>query len=855
MGLVGAAERAVPEQRTGRAGERSATASPAASAQRAPAAPSAAPGDLAADEVLVRARRCATGQHVVQFYEDDGFLAELVADWFAEGLERGEACVSVATADHELMLFEALARRGHDPQALRDAGQLTTFDAHDALDTFMVEQQPDEGCFVDAIGGMLGSLEAGPFKGIRVFGEMLALLARQGMFEQAARLEDFWNRLAARQRFALLCAYPMALFGSVESGRYLRDICGRHTGVVPAESFLRAGEGVERQRLVVDLQQRALALADESTRRQREQSRVRERDERLRLLGELTQAASWVARNGHIAEANEHCLDLLGARHEWQVLGRSPLDFIHADDHEAVEQRFAAMLAGIGDVPAHSLRLRRLDGRVVETTVTAASFEDDGDIAIQMVLRPAQLAQSAEADADAAVDGGTLRLHAGSIDAVTGLADRAAFTGSLAATLESVAGAASVAVLHVDLDRFQIINDTLGLEAGDALLREASHRLKRALRDGPCLARCGGDEFIVHVRAEDAEREARRLAALIVAAFHEPFAISARSVFVSPSIGMSLFPAHGAEARELMRCADLALHAAKRAGGNTAVVYDPRMAEDLASRLDIESRLRRALDQDEFRLCYQPIYDIVTGRIVAVEALLRWLPEDGPVMMPADFIPIAEETGLIQPIGDWVLRAACQQVRRWQTELPGCAELRLNVNVSPRQLRDLDPRGSVQRFLEESGLPAASLTLELTESTFLKDLEPTLRNLDQLRSMGVRLSIDDFGTGYSCLAYLRRLPIDELKIDRSFVHELVRSPEDAALISAILAMAQALGLEVIAEGIESWGQLEMLREKGCRRVQGYRLGRPMYTDDAGEFLAARARPAARGFKATDLLPA
>ena len=394
-----------------------------------------------------------------------------------------------------------------------------------------------------------------------------------------------------------------------------------------------------------------------------------------------------------------------------------------------------------------------------------------------------------------------------------------------------------------------------GVAWDDALLREASHRLKRALRDGPCLARCGGDEFIVHVRAEDAEREARRLAALIVAAFHEPFAISARSVFVSPSIGMSLFPAHGAEARELMRCADLALHAAKRAGGNTAVVYDPRMAEDLASRLDIESRLRRALDQDEFRLCYQPIYDIVTGRIVAVEALLRWLPEDGPVMMPADFIPIAEETGLIQPIGDWVLRAACQQVRRWQTELPGCAELRLNVNVSPRQLRDLDPRGSVQRFLEESGLPAASLTLELTESTFLKDLEPTLRNLDQLRSMGVRLSIDDFGTGYSCLAYLRRLPIDELKIDRSFVHELVRSPEDAALISAILAMAQALGLEVIAEGIESWGQLEMLREKGCRRVQGYRLGRPMFADDAGEFLAARARPAARGFKATDLLPA
>ncbi len=218
-------------------------------------------------------------------------------------------------------------------------------------------------------------------------------------------------------------------------------------------------------------------------------------------------------------------------------------------------------------------------------------------------------------------------------------------------------------------------------------------------------------------------------------------------------------------------------------------------------------------------------------------------------MMPAEFIPVAEETGLIQPIGDWVLRTACMQVRQWQRRCDALAGLRVHVNVSPRQLRDMDTRGSVQRFLEESGLPATCLTLELTESTFLKDFEPTLRNLERLREMGVRLSIDDFGTGYSCLDYLRRLPIDELKIDRSFVHDLGRDPSNGALVAAILAMARALGLSVVAEGVETWEQLEALRDKGCRRVQGYGLARPMFADDAAAFLESRAAVPAASFTA------
>jgi diguanylate cyclase (GGDEF)-like protein len=487
-------------------------------------------------------------------------------------------------------------------------------------------------------------------------------------------------------------------------------------------------------------------------------------------------------------------------------------------------------------VPPQRLQLVRLDGRQVEAMVTAASYDDDGETAIQVLLRDTRRA---------ARDGATAH-----VDETTGLPDRGGFSAALAVALQAAeAEGRQVAVLHVDLDRFNLVNDTLGHEIGDEILRQASARLRRAVRGSNVLARFGGDEFLLFAAGDDAEREGRRVAASIIAAFHEPFAAAERMIFSSPSIGVSLYPRDGANPCALLRAADLALHVSKQSGGNVAAFYQPSLAADSLARLDLENRLHRALDQDELRLCYQPIYDIASGRIVAVEALLRWFPTDGPAMMPAEFIPVAEETGLIKPIGDWVLRTACTQVREWQRRHPGLAALRVHVNVSPRQLRDMDTRGSVRRFLEESGLSASSLTLELTESTFLKDFEPTLRNLEQLREMGVRLSIDDFGTGYSCLDYLRRLPIDELKIDRSFVHDLVRDPSNAALVSAILAMARALGLSVVAEGVESWEQLEALRDKGCRRVQGYGLGRPMFADDAAAWLEARAAAPAAGFTA------
>ncbi|MCU0760076.1 MAG: EAL domain-containing protein [Steroidobacteraceae bacterium] len=797
-----------------------------------------APGDPR----VAAALRCACDSHFVQFYEDERFLVETVADWFTEGLRRGAACVAIAIPERLLAIDEALLGRGLDPIELRGSARLRTRDAHDVLDAFTDEQGPDEGRFEAIAEELLRELAAG-FPEVLVFGETTALLVRRGLVDQADRVEGFWKRLRARLPFTLYCAYPMVQFAGEANGRFLRDVCDQHAAVIPGESYLGLEDEAARNRYVTGLQQKALALAAETERRKQEQARVRQREERLRLLTELSQDAAWVDRGGRIVEANPRCLEMLGARHEWQVIGRSPLDFIHPDCHEAVRQRIESMLDGLGDVPPCEERLVRLDGRELDVVVSAASFECDGEIAIQVVIRDTSERRAAlAAEARAAELART--------DAITGLPNRAGFREALSGALaEAGAAGMQLAVLQVDLDRLQLVNDTLGHDAGDEVLRQAARRMARALRDAGSLARAGGDDFLLLAQAPDGEREGRRMAAALAAAFHEPFQIAGRSIFSTPSIGVAVFPRDGSDPAALLRSADLALHAAKRTGGNTAAFYVPSLAADSIARLDLENRLHRALEQDEFRLCYQPVYDVASGQVLGMEALLRWFPREGTAMMPADFIPVAEETGLIQPIGDWVLRTACAQVREWQSRHPALAGLRLAVNVSPRQLRDMDPRASVRRFLEESGLEPTRLTLELTESTFLKDLEPTLRNLDLLRALGVRLSIDDFGTGYSCLAYLRRLPIDEIKIDRSFVHELVRSPNDSALVSAILAMAQALKLDVVAEGVESWDQLEILRSKGCRSVQGYGLGRPMFAEEAALFLQARAARAAGGITA------
>jgi diguanylate cyclase (GGDEF)-like protein/PAS domain S-box-containing protein len=789
--------------------------------------------------------RAACTGHFVQFYEQDDFLVAAIADWFAAGIEQGEACIVVATGEHRAALAGLLFERGLDVAALRDSRQLVEVDAHEALARFTIDEHPDEALFRQLFGGVIGAAAA-RFPKVRAFGEMVALLAHQGLIIEADRLEGFWNRLAEQHQFALFCAYPIGLFGGETNGRYFHDICNRHQNVIPAESYLTAADEAQRYRVVSELQQKALALTEESARRRQEQQRVRQRDERRRLLEDLSKDAICVARDARILAVNGRFLEMFGATHEWQVVGRDVMDFVHPDFHVVVRERMRALRSGHGDLPAIEQRMLGVDGQVIEASVTAASFDEDGETSIHVVLHDIGERRAALAREQQLAE----------VDGITGLPNRTRFKCLLAAALDAArATGQEVALLHVDLDRFKLVNDTLGDDAGDEVLRQAAARMTRTLREGAMLARVSSDEFTLLATGEDGVREGRKLAASLIAAFHEPFDVAGRPVFSTPSIGVAVFPHDGGEPTELLRAADLALHRSKQGGGNSLGFYTPSMAVESRKRLDLENRLHRALEQDEFRLCYQPIYDIDSGRIVGVEALLRWLPTDGPALPPSEFIPVAEETGLIQPIGDWVLRTACAQVREWQQSNPALADLRLSVNVSPRQLRDLDPRGSVQRFLDESGLAASQLTLELTESTFLKDFDLANRNLRQLRTMGVRLSIDDFGTGYSCLSYLRRLPIDELKIDRSFVHGLERKRGDVALVTAILAMAEALGLAVVAEGVQNFEQLEMLRQRGCKSVQGYGLGRPMMADEAFTFLAARLTAPAQAFTPEAFLPA
>jgi len=786
-----------------------------------------------------RGTRARCEGHFVQFYEHDAFLVGAIADHFAEGFARGEACIAVATAEHRAALAELLFSRGFDVAALRDSGQLRELDAREALEQFTVDETPDEALFALLFGGVIAEA-ACRFAKVRVFGEMTALLADRGLIVQAHRLEDFWNRLAGQHEFALFCAYPMVLFGNEENGRYFRDICDRHVQVIPTESWLALEDDSEvaRHRAISELQQKAVALEGESGRRIQEQARVRQREERLRLFEDLSQDAVCIARDSHIVEANARFLEMFGATQDRQVVGRNIMDFVHPDFHEFVRGRMAALRTGHGDLPPAEQVMVGVDGRRIEVLVTAASFDDDGLTSTHVVLHDIGERRAAQ----------QREQQLALVDAVTGLPNRTGFHAELVTALAAAQEAGQeLALLHVDLDRFKLINDTLGHEAGDEVLRQAAARMRRSLGEGVMLARDSGDEFTLLVRGEDGVREGRRLAAVLSAAFHEPFMIGGRSVFSTPSIGVAVFPHDGTESTHLLRAADLALHDSKQGGGNSIGFYRSAMSADSSARLDLANRLHRALEQDEFRLCYQPIFDVESGGIVGVEALLRWMPLDGPSLPPSEFIPVAEDTGLIQPIGDWVLRTACAQVRAWQLRHPALADLRLAVNVSPRQLRDLDPRASVQRFLDESGLPASRLTLELTEGIFLKDFDIASRNLRQLRAMGVRLSIDDFGTGYSCLSYLRRLPIDELKIDCGFVRELERDPSDAALVAAILAMADALGLAVVAEGVESFAQLQMLRAKGCKSVQGFGLARPMSPDDAVAFLSARLPASAAGF--------
>ncbi|MGZ5032836.1 MAG: PAS domain S-box protein [Usitatibacter sp.] len=412
-------------------------------------------------------------------------------------------------------------------------------------------------------------------------------------------------------------------------------------------------------------------------------------------------------------------------------------------------------------------------------------------------------------------------------DNLTGLPNRSLLQDRLA---HSIARAErtnrKVAVLFIDLDNFKNINDTLGHDVGDELLRQVARRLSECVRLEDTIARQGGDEFIVLLDSLEDSRGASVVAQKVLNSLRQPFNPGGTEQHVSGSVGIALYPEDGRDAQTLMKNADTAMFHGKGLGKNTYQYFTAQMNIAVKRRMTLESALRRAVMQKDFVLHYQPQIDLETGAIIAVEALVRWKTEDSGTVMPGDFIPLAEETGLINEIGEWVLREGCRQAKEWQDMgLP--KQRRMAINLSARQFGDRGFLDMVTRVLSDTGLDATCLELEITESQVMRQTEGMIMLLNKLSEMGVQLAIDDFGTGYSSLSYLKRLPIQKLKIDQSFVRDITVDPNDTAIVVAIINMAKSLELETIAEGVETAGQLALLRSKGCRVGQGFYFSPPV----------------------------
>jgi diguanylate cyclase (GGDEF)-like protein len=416
-------------------------------------------------------------------------------------------------------------------------------------------------------------------------------------------------------------------------------------------------------------------------------------------------------------------------------------------------------------------------------------------------------------------------------DPLTGLPNRSLFQDRLQLQIDHDQRRGNgFALFYIDLDRFKFVNDTLGHATGDAVLREAARRMKQVLRRSDTLARLSGDEFTLIVADARSDRGLDVIAAKIIEAMQKPFMVDFREIFINASIGICRYPEDGEDAATLTRNADTAMYRAKRSGRGRYAFYSPTMSAENKTRLRLESSLRRAVERQEFQLHFQPRIDLETRRINGFEALLRWHDPHQGMVQPDAFIPLAEETGLIVPIGYWVIDSACRQLRAWHDQ--GHRDLVMAINLSARQFQEPDLVDRVAQTLNELRLPPDSVEFEITETILMEDADWSLQQLDRLHALQARITIDDFGVGYSSLSYLKRLPINALKIDRSFVADVPGDDEGEAIIHAIISLAEALRLHVIAEGIETEAQHDFLMAASCRQGQGFAYGRPASAAEA-----------------------
>ncbi len=426
-----------------------------------------------------------------------------------------------------------------------------------------------------------------------------------------------------------------------------------------------------------------------------------------------------------------------------------------------------------------------------------------------------------------------------SYDTLTGLPNRTLFHDRLTHAIQQAHRSKNiVALMFLDLDRFKHINDSMGHHVGDLLLKAVASRLKNSVREGDTVARLGGDEFTIIIEGSSKNKVATIISEKLIRAFQTPFLLDDKVLTISPSIGISIYPEDAEDSGSLIKYADTAMYHAKSLGRNNFQFYTPKLNEYAVRHVELEAGLKQAISRNEFHLVYQPKFCVATGKLTGLEALLRWDSKELGSISPAEFIPLAEETGIINQIGHWVINHACSQIAKWHEQ--GFTDLNVAINLSANQLK-ADIISTIEVALAVSGLPAHVLELELTESMIMKNPKGSVKVLNQLKALGLTIAVDDFGTGYSSLSYLKRFPIDTLKIDREFVGDISNDPEDAAITSAIIALGHSLDLQVVAEGVETQEQLNFLAENECDQVQGYLLSKPLSAEDCQQFLKLQGR--------------
>lgn len=614
----------------------------------------------------------------------------------------------------------------------------------------------------------------------------------------------------------LLCLVALAggtVLALLLGRNFTRDLLriGRHVELVAEGDLgqrLRIGSGDELQRLAVSINAMTENL-------QHSLSRERSLNEMLQSIVDPLLVGDCF---GRISAVNDAAAALVGRRRD-DLLERNLAELFNDD-----------LFSGGGDEPllAHGAmrdvecRLTGADGEKIPVLLSCSSYKgEDGECAgVVAIVKDITERYLAEKEKE----------RLAYYDSLTGLPNRLLLGDRIEQALARAKREEHCsAILFLDLDQFKVVNDTLGHHAGDQLLRVAAERLKGCIRRSDTLARIGGDEFVVMLSHVKAPEDASVLAEKIFQRLARPFDVQGQEIYTGASIGIALYPQDGADTYQLLKSADMAMYQAKAKGRGGFEFFSAELNEKAQKRLEMENRLRRAVQEGHFVLHFQKRVDVRSGAFMGAEALVRWLDPERGLVPPLDFIPLSEENGLIIPIGEWVLRQACRQGREWQET--GLSIGRISVNISSRQIHHGGFDATVAAALEESGLPAECLELELTESILVDPDEEALRTLSRLKEMGVTLSIDDFGTGYSSLAYLKRFPVDVLKIDRSFVKDLPEDGDSAAIVKSMVSLGHNLGLKVVAEGVESAEQKAFLQQQQCHEIQGFFYGRPVPAEE------------------------